>query len=373
MKVGILGSRGIPNRYGGFEQFAGELAKGLKQLGCEVYVYNSHNHPYQKSEWEGVNIIHKYDPEFRIGLSGQFIYDFNCILDSRRRKFDVLLQLGYTTNSVWGFLLPRKAVKVCNPDGMEWQRSKYPAIIKRFLKRAEKWAVKSNDYLIADSKVIQKYYKQKYNKPTDYAAYPAEIFRKPDSEILKEYRVMPDKYNLLIARMQPDNNIETILAAYTVSQTDEPLLVIGNYENSYGDYLKSNYTDSRIRFLGAIYKQDDLNNLRHFSHLYFHGHSAGGTNPSLLEAMACSALVCAHDNSFNNSVLGQDAFYFKNTQELAELLLSTPDKEKHRLMLNNNREKIIKNYSPKQITDAYYQVFKTLLEKKQTKTQYAQR
>jgi hypothetical protein len=361
MKIGILGSRGIPNRYGGFEQFAQELARALTARGCEVSVYNSHNHPYQKSEWEGVKIIHKYDPEYRIGLSGQFIYDFNCILDSRKRNFDILLQLGYTTNSVWAFLLPRKPQKICNPDGMEWQRSKYPGPVKHFLKRAEKWAVKSNDYLIADSKVIQQYYIKKYNKPTAFVAYPAEVFEKPDASLPRKYDTEPGRYNMLIARLQPDNNIETILAAYTVSQTDEPLLVIGNYENSYGNYLKSNYSDKRIRFIGAVYEQNDLNNLRYFSHLYFHGHSAGGTNPSLLEAMASSALICAHDNPFNKSVLGEDAFYFKDTQELAKLLLSAPDKESHRLMLNRNKEKIINNYSPKLITDAYYKVFKKLL------------
>ncbi|MFZ4549682.1 MAG: glycosyl transferase, partial [Bacteroidales bacterium] len=98
MKIGILGTRGIPNHYGGFEQFAEYLSVGLLELGAEVWVYNSHNHPYQEKVWKNVNLIHCFDPEYKIGLAGQFLYDFNCILDSRNRNFDILLQLGYTTN-----------------------------------------------------------------------------------------------------------------------------------------------------------------------------------------------------------------------------------------------------------------------------------
>ena len=104
MKIAIFGTRGIPNHYGGFEQFAQYLSEGLCQMGHEVFVYNSHNHPYQKNEWNEVNIIHCYDPEFKLGTIGQFIYDLNCTLDSRKRNFDVILQLGYTSSSVWNMV-----------------------------------------------------------------------------------------------------------------------------------------------------------------------------------------------------------------------------------------------------------------------------
>ena len=94
MKIGILGTRGIPNHYGGFEQFAEYLSVGLVELGAEVWVYNSHNHPFQEKKWKSVNLIHCFDPEYKIGLAGQFVYDFNCILDSRKRNFDILLQFA---------------------------------------------------------------------------------------------------------------------------------------------------------------------------------------------------------------------------------------------------------------------------------------
>ncbi|RYZ18900.1 MAG: DUF1972 domain-containing protein, partial [Chitinophagaceae bacterium] len=121
MKIALLGTRGIPNHYGGFEQFAEYFAVYLAGKGHEVYVYNSGHHPYQEKTFKGVNLIHCTDPEDKIGTAGQFIYDLNCILDSRKHSFDIILQLGYTSNSVWHFLLPKKPVIITNMDGLEWK------------------------------------------------------------------------------------------------------------------------------------------------------------------------------------------------------------------------------------------------------------
>src|SRR5215212_11623109 len=107
MKIAILGTRGIPNSYGGFEQFAEYLSLGLIDKGHEVTVYNSHNHSYQEEIWNGVKIVHCYDPEYLIGTAGQFIYDLNCILDCRKKNFDIILQLGYTSSSLWLKLLDK--------------------------------------------------------------------------------------------------------------------------------------------------------------------------------------------------------------------------------------------------------------------------
>ena len=133
MKLGVLGTRGIPNYYGGFEHSLQYLSEEFVKKGHEVYVYNSHNHPYQDSEWNGVKIIHCKDPEYIIGTVGQFIYDLNCILDSRKRDFDVILQLGYTSSSIWSWLLPKKPKIVTNMDGLEWRRSKYSASSEVFI------------------------------------------------------------------------------------------------------------------------------------------------------------------------------------------------------------------------------------------------
>src|SRR5215469_9735731 len=154
MNIGIIGTRGIPNQYGGFEQFAEFIAPALVERGHAVTVYNSSLHPYKENNWKGVNLVHQYDAEGKLGTAGQFIYDFNCIKDSRKRKFDVILQLGYTSSSVWSFLFPKKSVLVTNMDGLEWKRTKYSKPVRRFLRYAEKWAATYSDFLIADSKGI---------------------------------------------------------------------------------------------------------------------------------------------------------------------------------------------------------------------------
>src|SRR5215212_8082206 len=118
LKIAILGTRGIPNNYGGFEQIAGYLSKGLVEKGHDVTVYNSHRHPYKNNSWNGVQITRCYDPEFLAGTAGQFVYDLNCILDTRKKKFDIILMLGYTSSSVWNKLYAKNAVVITNMDGL---------------------------------------------------------------------------------------------------------------------------------------------------------------------------------------------------------------------------------------------------------------
>ncbi len=143
MKIAIIGTRGIPNHYGGFEQFAEYLSLGLVEKGHMVTVYNSHTHPYQGNDWNGVKIIHCKDPEDKLGTIGQFVYDYNCIRDTRKRNYDIILQLGYTSSSVWGRLLPRKkSIITTNMDGLEWKRTKYSQKVQKFLQYAEKLGVK---------------------------------------------------------------------------------------------------------------------------------------------------------------------------------------------------------------------------------------
>jgi glycosyltransferase involved in cell wall biosynthesis len=357
LKIGILGTRGIPNRYGGFEQCAEYLAVGLVNKGHKVWVYNAHNHEYSNSEWNGVNIIHCNDPEHKLGTAGQFIYDLNCINDARKRDYDVLLQLGYTSNSIWFWRWPRNQRNIVNMDGLEWKRSKYSKYVQQFLKIAEKWAAMHGDVLIADSIGIQKYLQDTYNKQSHFIPYGAEIFTAHDKSVTGAYNLKPYEYNILIARMEPENNIEIIIKGHILSNTQRPLLVIGKTQNEFGTYLVNNYgSDKSINFLGGIYDTGIINNLRYFSHLYFHGHSVGGTNPSLLEAMGCSALIAAHDNIFNKAVLGNDAFYFADEQQLANIIKTKEHKADYNSLLQNNINKIRAEYNWARIVDQYESV-----------------
>lgn len=363
MKVAILGTRGIPNHYGGFEQFAEYFSVYMVQKGHEVYCYNSHNHPHQEKTFQGVHIIHQHDPEYKFGTFGQFIYDYNCILDARQRNFDVILQLGYTSNSIWYFLLPKKSVIVTNMDGIEWKRSKYNCAVQQFLRFAERLAAVTSDHLVADSLGIQTFLKKRYGKDSTYIAYGAHPFHQPDVSVVQKYQVQPNQYHMLMARFEPENNLEMVLDGVVLSGQNTPILVIGKHETKYGTYLKNKYKNhTYIRFLGAIYQINDLNNLRYFCHFYFHGHSVGGTNPSLLEAMASQAFILAHSNDFNKGILKENAFYFKNAQEVKNLLL-TVQKNSNLQFVTNNFQTIEREFNWNHINEQYLQLLEQCLER----------
>jgi glycosyltransferase involved in cell wall biosynthesis len=358
MKIGIIGTRGIPNHYGGFEECAEQLAPRLVEMGHEVSVYNSHRHPFQDKVYKGVSIIHKYDPEHRMGTVGQFIYDFNCILDARWRAFDVLLVLGYTSSSVWFWLAPAKAMLVTNMDGLEWKRSKYSGRVKQFLLRAERWAARKSHLLIADSKRIQEYLGDKYKANLVHIAYGAIPLKNPSADVLEAYGLNPHEYNLLIARLEPENHIETILKGVLESQRDRIFMVVGNHDTAYGQKLKEKFKDSRIRFLGGVYDEASINSLRYYAALYFHGHSVGGTNPSLLEAMASQNIIVAHANPFNKEVLGDDGNYFIDASDVANAIHLLDRDERQKKMIKNNLEKIKTRYNWDVIAAQYEVAFK---------------
>lgn len=364
-----MGTRGIPNNYGGFEQFSEYLALGLQQRGFEVSVYNSHDHPYKETEWKGIKILHHFDPEYLIGTAGQFIYDLNCILHSRRKKFDIILQLGYTSSSVWNFLFPKRSVIVTNMDGLEWKRTKYSAKTQRFLKYAEKLAVKRSDHLVSDSIGIKKYLLETYDADSTYIPYGADVFSNPDPAILSKFGLSANRYDMLVARLEPENSIEMILDGFESSGADRSFIVIANHKTKYGTFLREKYRNSgRIKFLGPVYDIMQLNNLRYHSNLYFHGHTVGGTNPSLLEAMASCALIAANKNDFNAAILGDDAFYFSDSNEVLKLINSVTKDEMLQMKVRANVSKIKDLYSWKAITDSYEKLFLEVTDTDKKKT-----
>ncbi len=363
MKIAIIGTRGIPNHYSGFEQFAEFFSVFLVEKGHDVYVYNSHNHLYQEKTFKGVNLIHQHDPEYKLGTFGQFIYDYNCIMDSRKRDFDIILQLGYTSNSIWFFLLPKKPIIITNMDGLEWKRSKYSKPVQQFLKFAERLAVYSSDYLVSDSLGIKTFLIDKYNKESTYIAYGAHPFLKPDETVISNYDVTKHNYNMIMARFEPENNIETILDGMVLVDHETTVLVIGNHNTKYGKYLKDKFKlHPFIRFIGAEFDINKLNNLRFFSNFYFHGHSVGGTNPSLLEAMASRAFIIAHNNHFNKAILKENGFYFSNPTDVKNIL-NKIKKNDNLQLVQNNFDAIENEFNWDKINGEYLQLFEECISK----------
>jgi len=353
LKVAIIGTRGIPNYYGGFEHIAEYVSAGLANKGYDVTVYNSHNHPYSANNWNDVKIVHCYDPEYLVGSSGQFVYDLNCLLDARKRNFDVILLMGYTSSSVWGRLYPRNCVMINNMDGLEWKRAKYSRPVQRFLKYAEKLAVKYSQFFISDSLVIKSYLKDKYNIDSRYIPYGADLYSDVEREIA--ISAVPDKdYFLLMARMEPENNIEIILDGFNTSNSEKKFKVLGSTDTRFGRFITNKFrNDGRIQFEGANFDNSVVRALQNNSYLYFHGHSVGGTNPSLLEAMASEALIAAHNNPFNKSVLNTDAFYFDDASDVRSLVENVRRENNERIMIKNNLHKIQIQFNWEKVINEY--------------------
>lgn len=352
MKIGIIGSRGIPNRYGGFEALAEHLSVGLVQRGHEVMVYNSSLHPVNEETYKGVTRVMINDPEDRLGTFGQFVYDARSILHSRKQKFDAILQLGYTSSSIFWWMMPKARI-VTNMDGLEWKRTKYSPMVQRFLRFAEKLAARHSHLLVADNPAIEEYLHENHKNQVVFIPYGAVPFQNPNPDACDAFYLGPFQYSLVIARLEPENHVETIIKAYRKSRQTGPLVIVGNTETKFGKYLVETYKSEKVRFVGAQYEAELLDNLRYHSRFYFHGHSVGGTNPSLLEAMACRCNIMAHDNPFNRAVLGDNAAYFNSVKTLKNHLDTPPEDSLVEAWKKNNLSEIRNRYNWKTIVEQY--------------------
>jgi len=366
MKIAILGTRGIPNNYGGFEQCAEYLSIGLVEKGHQVTVYSPDFHPYKDEAYKGVQIIRKASPQSFFGNSASnFIYDYLCFKDAVRKDFDIILELGLITSALSIiFCIHKNKMIVTNLDGLEWKRSKWNHIVQKITKTLEKYGIKYSDYLISDNVGIQEYIHDEYDRNSEFIPYGAVDIRTPNPTCLKEFGLVPNNYLLSIARLEPENNLEIMFDGYITSEIKTPYFVVGNHLTEYGDFLKDKYRNTGIIFLGGIFNKLHLDNMRYYSRFYLHGHSVGGTNPALLEAMAANTFILAHDNQFNKSVINQNAHYFKSPIALAALL---KDKEivKNKIKFaKNNLTRIDEVYRWSIIVNQYESYFKRILDNK---------
>ena len=375
MKIAFISTRGIPNNYGGFEQFAEYISVGLVRRGHEVVVYSPHFHPYREPDYKGVRIKHIYSPEKWLGSSvGSFFYDFLSLRDAlKKEKFDIIYEAGYTSIVPAYIWFNVKRIKyplfTTNMDGLEYKRTKFNKWVQKFVFWEERMAVKHSHYLIADNMGIRDYYKEKYGKESKFLAYGADVHEDYDVDVLKEYGLEAGGYFIVVARLEPENNLFMAIEGYLASNQygKRPLVVVGKTNTPYGKYLVERYgRDCNIRFVGGIYDFRKLNSIRHYSYAYFHGHSVGGTNPSLLEAMASGCFILAHDNIFNRAVLGENALYYGSTDAATEMLdgidqaVSAHKKE----YTERNLEVIRRDYSWEKLVDEHEEYFKWMLSQR---------
>ena len=323
-KVAIIGTAGLPSRYGGFETLVQNLVIHWKGK-FDIYVYCS-NKFYKKEErvkyYEGARLF--YLPLNANG--GQSIlYDIISIFHALFYA-DTLLVLGISGCILIPLirLFTNKKI-IVNIDGLEWKRQKWNKVIRRYLKLSEYLGVKFSHADIADNASIKKYTAINYNTLSFQIEYGGDhaAYVKPEIEDLEKFPFLKDNYCFKVCRIEPENNVHVILEAFS-RINNKKIVLVGNWENSeYGKELKMKYSKfSNILIFDPIYHQRSLDLLRSNCSIYIHGHSAGGTNPSLVEAMFLGLPVIAFNVSYNISTTLNKAFYFKREDDLVELLNS---------------------------------------------------
>ncbi len=321
MKLSILGTRGIPARHGGFETFAEQLAVYLTEAGHEVTVYcQDEQNPVPHTDfWRGIRRIHLYGST---GPLGTMVFDWKCVGHSLREK-GVLLTLGYNT-AIFSLLYRFGAyINLMNMDGIEWKRQKWSLSQRLWLRFNEFAGARLSRHLIADHPEIARHLEWATTRDKiTVIPYGAEAVYEADPVHLQPFGLTPGNYGLVIARPEPENSILEIVQAYSFRPRGVPLVVLGKYrpeENAYHREVMEQ-AGNEVLFPGAIYDSTVVQALRFFARAYFHGHRVGGTNPSLVEALAAGNPIIAHDNCFTRWVAGEHACFFSGKEDLALVL-----------------------------------------------------
>lgn len=379
--VFIIGSKGIPANYGGFETFVEKLTEKQvnKSIKYHVACLSDNNNEF---EHNGARCFNVKVPN--IGAAKAVYYDIvalkECIkyIKKNNIKNPIVYILACRIGPFIGYY--KKQLKklggtlFVNPDGHEWKRAKWNAAIRQYWKVSERLMVKHADLLICDSINIEKYIKEdykKYNPKTTFIAYGADIEKSKlsddDKTLLKWYKekgVKAKAYYLVVGRFVPENNYETMITEFMKSNTTKDFVLITNVEqNKFYEQLRENTgfdKDSRIKFVGTVYDQELLKKIRENAYGYFHGHEVGGTNPSLLEALATTNLNLLLDVGFNQEVARNGAIYWSKEENSLANLISKADSikiQEIRALGKNAKDRIASEYSWRYIIDKYENLF----------------
>ena len=379
--VFIIGSKGIPAQYGGFETFVENLT--LKKVNKNI--------KYHVACMDKKEIEFKYNDARcftirvpNIGPAKAVYYDIMALRKSIRyiKENNIENAIVYILACRIGPFIGHYKKKLhklgaklyVNPDGHEWKRAKWNALIKRYWKLSERLMVKHADLLICDSLNIEKYIRvdyKKYNPKTTFIAYGADLTRSKlednDQKIIEWYikkAVKSNEYYLVVGRFVPENNFETMIKEFMKSKSQKDLVLITNHEgNKFYDKLQEELNfkeDNRIKFVGTVYDTELLKKIRENAYAYLHGHSVGGTNPSLIEALATTKLNLLYDVGFNREVGENGALYWDlEDMDLANLIndCDKMDEDKRKVLNDLAKKRINEEYTWEKIVSKYEELF----------------
>jgi glycosyltransferase involved in cell wall biosynthesis len=363
-----VGSRGIPASYGGFETFAEEIAVHLvRNHGFEVTVVCDQEQAALNNgltEYKGVKIRYS---SFAKGKNAiRFYHDsIASVVDDH----DIVYSCG-PAGGLFGWLVHRHGkIMMTNPDGLNSQRSKWSYPVKVGFRLFERAASFFSDRVICDSEAIERYVRERYAcRHTDVAEYgayvnpyvpPVESEKETFADkVLSEFGLVSGQYHLVVSRLEPENNVKPVIQGYQAAKRQLPLVIVGNLKSSgYVEQLKQ-IAGEQVRFVGGIYDKDKLAVVRAYAASYFHGHSVGGTNPSLLEAMGSRNLCICHDNQFNREVVGENGLFFADAGQVDEHLLNIEsDTARFESMRDGALIRVRDYYNWDNMAEKYHRIF----------------
>ena len=367
--VRILGTHGVPAAYGGFETAAENVGRYLHDQGWRVIVYCQLDGegPTEVDEWNGLERV--LIRESRPGWRGTSSFDLKSIRHAIKAHLpgDVWLTFGYNTGVYDVFPRLRRIPNVINMDGMEWTRRRWGVIKQAILLANERLAGLVGDVLIADHPVIAKYLRRHFGaKRVQTITYGAHEVLDAGAAPVEELGLTPGSYAMVVCRPIPENSVLEIVEAWSAVRRGMPLVVVGPYgdDDSYQVRVKR-AASNEVLFPGAIFEPDRMQSLRYHSALYLHGHTVGGTNPSLVEAMAAGNPVVAHDNAYNAWVAGPDNAYFRGAADLTRLIGELlADEPRRRRMSDASRGRYRDEFTWSKIGSQYEQSLMTALTRR---------
>lgn len=310
--IAMIGTRGVPAAYGGFETAVEEVGKRLAARGHPVTVYCRNTGKNPPRTHLGMTLVHL--PALRIKAAETLSHTALSVCHAVTQRRPGVAILFNAANSPFLPLLRARGIPTAvHVDGLEWMRDKWGKAGRRYYRAAERFAVRWSDALIADAQGIADYYTETFGAPTELLSYGAPIQRDPGTDRVRGLGLEPRRFHLVVARFEPENHVDMIVEAYHASSCSYPLIVVGSapYARAYTRRIEAiAASDPRIRMLGHVSDQEQLDQLYANALTYAHGHSVGGTNPSLLRAMGGGTSVLAYDVAFNREVVGVDGGYF---------------------------------------------------------------
>ncbi len=369
MRIAIMGIRGLPSTYSGYETFADALGARLVQQGHDVLVYcRSSLYAERPVSYRGMRLI--YVPCVETKSLSTLSHTWLCMADVVRRQTDVILVCNVANGL--HLLVPRLCGRaaVINVDGLEWKRPKWNRLGRSYFRFAARMACRLADRIVCDAAAMTSIYEQEFAARPATIAYGADMQTSTEPGILQEYGLQAGRYLLVLGRLIPDNNADLIVRSFAGVRTDMPLVIAGdaNYKSAFVEQLHA-HADGRVRFVGHIDKPDHLRELFCNAYAYVHGHEYGGTNPSLLTALGAGLCVLALDTPFSREVLQGDygLFFAKDAQDLSRKLQDVVDHpDVPARYAARSRQRIAEAYTWERITEQYVNLFRDVVSARES-------